>query len=172
MTKFKVIPVAMLMTLTFSVAAFAEEAPVAAEPAEIALVDTPTEAKDNPKWVESLKTKYSLTQADIDAMSEKKIAYPQMAMVSELALKSGKTRDEVIAMRVDQKMGWGKIAKTLGVAPGTIGQAVSSLHNDVRGEKLEKREEKMAKREEKVAKREEKAAKREAKRAEREAKKK
>ncbi len=170
MNMFTLLLVAVLMTFTFSAPVFADDA--AAEPVEITEVDTPTDAKDSPKWISSLMAKYSLTQAEIDAMSAKKIAHPQMAMVSELALRSGKTRDEVIAMRVDQKMGWGKIAKTLGVPPGTLGQAVSSLHKEVRSAKVEKREEKMAKREEKLAKHEEKAAKREAKRAEREAKKK
>lgn len=127
--------------------------------------------KDNPKWTESLKSTYSLTDSDIQAMKDKGMGYPQMAIVSGLAAKSGKTRDEIIAMRKDQKMGWGKIAKTLGIAPKEIGQSVANTRRAVRDDKMEKREDKMAKREEKMAKRADKMEKRDERRAEREAKK-
>lgn len=126
--------------------------------------------KDNPKWTESLKSTYSLTDTDIQAMRDKGINYPQMAIVSSLAAKSGKTRDEIIAMRKDQKMGWGKIAKTLGIAPKEIGQSVANTRRTVREEKMEKREEKMNKRADKMEKRDERRAEREAKREAKKAK--
>jgi hypothetical protein len=100
--------------------------------------------KDHPQWTQALKDKYSLTDAQIQTMKDKGISSPQMAMVAGLAAKSGKTIDEVLKMRTDDKMGWGKIAKTLGVHPGEIGKSVAELRHQVRDSRQEARSEKVA----------------------------
>ena len=111
--------------------------------------------KDRPEWVNSLKSTYKLTDEQIQTMKNQGLNYPQMAMTSMLAEKSGKSIDDVMKMRTEDKMGWGKIAKELGVHPGEIGRSVASLRHEIRDEKRENRE---AKREARMAKKESKRA--------------
>jgi hypothetical protein len=114
--------------------------------------------KNRPEWSDALKTQHKLTDEQIQTMKSKGLTYPQMAMVSSLSEKSGKSIDDVLKMRTEDKMGWGKIAKELGVPPKEIGQSVASLRHEIRdekrAEKQEKRDERMARKE---AKRAEKA---------------
>ena len=49
--------------------------------------------------------------------------------VSRLAELSGKTKEEILKMRTEQKMGWGAIAKALGVPPKELGQAIRADRN-------------------------------------------
>lgn len=127
-----------------------------AEEDEIEKEETAAESvKDRPEWTGALKTKYNLTDAQIQGMKDQGLNYPQMAMTSALAEKSGKSIDEVIKMRTEGKMGWGKIAKELGVPPKEIGHSVSSLRHEIRDERRAAKE----------AKREARQSKREAKRA-------
>ena len=81
-------------------------------------------------YSELLQKKYSLTDAEVKSLNDSKISQPQQAMASKLARSSGKTVDEILKMRVTDKMGWGKIAKTLGVAPGELGKAVSEMNKE------------------------------------------
>ena len=65
---------------------------------------------------------------------------PQVQMRAETNIE--KTRKIALApaaMLTEQEMGWGKIAKELGVSPSVIGQSVSSLRSEVKGEKLDKK---------------------------------
>ncbi len=138
---------------------------------ETAEVESTKAPVDAPKWASEVQTKYSLTDAQMKSFADAGISGPQLAISAELAKASGKTTDEIIKMRTTDKMGWGKIAKTLGVAPSSIGQSVSSLHHDLkdkhaekhenmREKKKEKHEERKARREERrKAQREEKASK-------------
>lgn len=136
--------------LMMPVAAFAEDDVLAKE-------ETAAESvKDRPEWISSLKSTYKLSDEQIQKMKDQGLNYPQMAMTSMLAEKSGKSIDDVMKMRTEEKMGWGKIAKELGVPPQEIGRSVSSLRHEIRDEKRESRE----------AKREARMAKKEAKRAE------
>lgn len=123
-------------------------------------------AAKHPGFQQAVKEKYSLTDEQMKAMQDKGIPPNQMAMIAELAKQSGKTTDQVLAMRVDQNMGWGKIAKELGVHPGEIGRAVSSLRSERAKEAHERREARAEMREQrKEARAERKAARAEAKEA-------
>ena len=83
-------------------------------------------AKD-PSFSQNVQSKYKLTDAQMKAMGDAGVKGPQLAMTAQLAASSGKSIDEIIKMRTDGKMGWGKIAKELGVSPSEIGQSVASL---------------------------------------------
>lgn len=129
--------------------------------------ETASEAtKDRPEWLSSIKTQYKLTDAQVQTLKDSGISYPQMAMTASLADKSGKSIDEVLKMRTESKMGWGKIAKELGVHPKEIGQSVASLRHEIQAEKREakmerKLERKEAKLERKLEKQNEKREKKE-----------
>jgi hypothetical protein len=101
-------------------------------------------------WSAEVKTKYSLTDDQMKAMQTAGLHGPQLAIAAELAKASGKSIDQVIQMRTTEKMGWGKIAKTLGLPPGSIGQSVASLRHDLHEKREDKREEKKEKRDEKM----------------------
>ncbi len=131
--------------------------PVMADEDELAKEETAAESvKDRPEWVQTLKSQHNLTDAQIQTMKDQGLNYPQMAMTSALAEKSGKPLEDVLKMRTEGKMGWGKIAKELGVPPKEIGQAVAAARHEIRDDRREAKE----------AKREARMAKREAKRAE------
>ena len=52
---------------------------------------------------------------DISSMQHHNLGYGEIALAYNLAHASGRSVDEILTMRLNQKMGWGKIAKTLGV---------------------------------------------------------
>lgn len=81
-------------------------------------------------WNSLLQKKYSLTDAQMQTLNDSKLPDSQKAQVAQLAKSSGKSIDEVLKMRTEDKMGWGKIAKTLGVHPGELGKAVSELKRE------------------------------------------
>lgn len=125
-----------------------------------------------PNYEAALKDKFGLTDAQLKTMHDKGMNNQQITMAAALSKESGKTVDEIVKMRTEDKMGWGKIAKELGVKPGTIGQSIAGMRHDVNEKRAEKRsekvDEKQAKRDEK---REEKREARELKRTERKEKK-
>lgn len=87
--------------------------------------------KDKPEWVPVLKSHHHLKDSQIQMMKEKGLTYPQMAMVSKMSEKSGKPVDDIIQLRITEKMAWGKIAEELGVIPKEIGQSVAALRHEV-----------------------------------------
>jgi len=113
---------------------FAEEDELAKE--EIALEESGKQAD----FTNRLKEKYSLTDEQIKAMQDKGLTNPQMAMAAQLSQTSGKPLDDVLKMRTEDKMGWGKIAKELGVHPGEIGKSVSSMRHDLNEKRKEDRQ--------------------------------
>jgi hypothetical protein len=128
----------VVTALTFSVAAQADDAaaPVPA-PAPATAPETDT------SWNGMLQRKYSLTDAQMQTLNDSKLPDSQKAQVAQLAKSSGKSIDEVLKMRTEDKMGWGKIAKTLGVHPGELGKAVSEMkkeRNAARKDKDSKRD--------------------------------
>jgi len=135
---------------------WAEDDPLAQEETEAAAV------KDRPEWSASLKTKFNLTDEQIKTMQSQGMNFPQMAITAGLAQKSGKTIDEVTKMRTEGKMGWGAIAKELGVAPKEIGQSVREMRHSIRdarhAERAERREEKLGERAQRHAERMERKA--------------
>ncbi len=91
-----------------------------------------------------VQTRYQLTDAEIKMLQASTISHSQYDKVGRLAQASGKSIEEVLKMRTEQKMGWGKIAKTLGVDPKELGQSVADAHRE---DKMEKRAEKAERKE-------------------------
>jgi hypothetical protein len=137
---------ALLLVLAAPSAWSAESDPIATE--ETAASST----ADSSKWDAALKEKYSLTDQQLADLRAKGLTNPQIAIVSQMALSSGKTSDEILKMRLEQKMGWGKIAKELGLHPGEIGRSVSSIRHawkdDGTGTELDARKERRRERRE------------------------
>lgn len=52
---------------------------------------------------------------DIDNLRGRNMGYGEITLAYNLAHASGRSIDDILEMRYEQKMGWGKIAKTLGV---------------------------------------------------------
>lgn len=105
-------------------------APVAPAPAATAQ-PTPTKAEiKSATWKELLQKKYGLTDAQMQSLADSKMSDPEQAKAAQMAKSSGKSIDEILKMRYEEKMGWGKIAKTLGVKPSELGHAVSELNKE------------------------------------------
>lgn len=155
-----------LSALIAALATFSQAfAQTEAEPEEIAKEEQAAQPiADKPDWVPALKEKYSLTDEQIKTMQDKGLNKPHMAFTAQLAKSSGKSIDEIIKMRQEQKMGWGKIAKELGVAPAELGGAVAGMRKDINEKRFEgKHAEKMeARAERKEARKADRQAKREA----------
>jgi len=125
--------------------------------------DVTVSESDKSKWTTTIQQKYSLTDDQMKKLTDSGLSPSQMTKVAHLALKSGKPIDDILRMRTEQKMGWGKIAHELGVRPGEIGKGVADLRHELN----EKRQEHKAERMEKKAERIEKRAARLEKKAER-----
>jgi hypothetical protein len=117
-------------------------------------------------YVDTLKTKYTLTDEQIKSMQDQGMNNQQMTMAAQLSKSSEKPLEDVLKMRNEQKMGWGKIAKELGVHPGEIGKGISSMRHDLNKERREDRAEKRAEKREKQKERHE--AKRETRKGKKE----
>ncbi|MBC7419790.1 MAG: hypothetical protein H7328_03595 [Bdellovibrio sp.] len=91
-----------------------------------------------------VQTRYQLTGEEIKMLQASSISHSQYDKVGRLSRASGKSIEEVLKMRTEQKMGWGKIAKTLGVDPKELGQSVADSHRE---DKMEKRAEKAERKE-------------------------
>jgi len=113
-------------------------------------------------WNQQLKEKYALTEEQMKALHDSGVSYPQMAMAAQLSKSSQKPLADVLKMRTEQKMGWGQIAKELGLPPKEIGQSVRDLKHAIRDERKIARAEKKEERKEKTeSKHMDKAEKRE-----------
>lgn len=148
MKPIKLILVSLLLITTYALLpsnlAFAEET------GEIEQVEKDA-VKENaaPKfWAKEVQQKYNLTDEQIQNLKQAKIAGPQLAITAELAKASGKTVEEISKMRTDEKMGWGAIAKKLGVAPSTIGKSVAAVRHDIRDKRADLRDDKRKERKE------------------------
>ena len=145
------------LSLALSFTAYQMKLPMAFgnETGEIEAAETNSEKTPvaAPKWASEVQTKYNLTDAQMKTYTDAGFKVPQLAIAAELAKGSGKTPEEIVKMRTTDKMGWGKIAKTLGLPPSSIGQAVSSLHHDLSDKRHEKRDEMKKEKEEKKAER-------------------
>lgn len=125
--KLNTITVIAFVLATVSVNAEETASPTPA-PAPVTAPDTSTEADNS--WNGLLQRKYSLTDEQMQSLNNSKLPDSQKAQVAQLAKSSGKSIDEVLKMRTEDKMGWGKIAKTLGVHPGELGKAVSEMKKE------------------------------------------
>ncbi len=109
----------------------------------------PEASKDHPKMREALKTKFNVTDAQIQSMLDKGMKFHGVAMAAVMASKSGKSIDEVAKMRTEGKMGWPKIAKELGVTMKDVSQAVKEMKKEIREKRHAERDARHEKREEK-----------------------
>jgi hypothetical protein len=82
--------------------------------------------------VEKLQTEYKLTDAQAASLKNSGLPDSQLAVAARLFtdLPKGSTTtiDDILKMRQEQHMGWGEIAKKLGVPPKEIGQAIAAEH--------------------------------------------
>ena len=93
------------MIVAMIACAFILPAAAMANDDELAKEETAAEAtKDNPKWVDALKSEYHLTDEQIATMKDKGLNYPHMALTSRLAEKSGKSIDDIMKMRLENKI--------------------------------------------------------------------
>ena len=105
-------------------------------------------------WSQLLQNKYSLTDAQMIALSDSKLGDPQMAMAAQLAKSSNKPIEEILKMQAESKKGWGNLATELGVNPGELGQAVSALKHERNAERKQIKDLAKAERKEKHEKNE------------------
>ena len=79
---------------------------------------------------------------------EKNLGDNDEIRINRLAELSGKTKEEILKMRTEQQMGWGAIAKSLGVPPRELGQAIRSDRKERNAqrklEKMDRKEKKLA----------------------------
>lgn len=135
-----------IAVMTFVLAASGVRAEDAAQsptpaPAPVTSPATTDTATDN-SWNGLLQRKYSLTDEQMQSLNNSKLPDSQKAQVAQLAKSSGKSIDEVLKMRTEDKIGWGKIAKTLGVHQGEIGKAVSEMKKERNAERKKDRDSK------------------------------
>lgn len=100
-------------------------------------------AENSASTLSNLQTEYKLTDAQVTSLKNSGLPNPQLAMVagmySKLPKDSTTTVDDILKMRADH-MGWGEIAKKLGLPPREIGQAVAAEHRQ-NGDKQDKHHE-------------------------------
>jgi hypothetical protein len=70
-------------------------------------------------------------QTLVQQMRADGLGWGEIIMVLHLATVSGKSVDEIRAMR-DAGMGYGEIARTLGIHPGELGKAVAAVMSEGR----------------------------------------
>lgn len=116
--------VLVLSVMALSGPSFADDTPAASDkPA-----DTQTPQQQQESFLQRLQKKYSLIDQQMKTLEASKLPDAELVKVAELAKDSGKSIDDILKMRLDEKMGWGKIAKELKVKPSVLGQAVASMH--------------------------------------------
>ena len=131
----------VIAILAFTGPLMADEAAVAPATAPATVAPAPAPETKPQTYREALQAKYNLTPEQMKSLNDSNLPESQLVKVAQLAKSSGKTIDEVLVMRNEQKMGWGKIAKTLGVHPGELGRANSELKKESRGMHKEKNRE-------------------------------
>ncbi len=105
-------------------------------------------------WSQLLQNKYSLTDAQMKALTDSNLGESHMAMAAQLAKSSNKPIEEILKLQAESKTGWGNLAKQLGVNPSELGQAVSSLKHERNAEKKQIKDLAKAERKEKHEKKE------------------
>jgi len=104
------------------------------------LIANATYAEESKKteWKTEVKTEYNLTDDQVKYLEDKGLTGNDAVRIANFSKSSGKTIEEVSAMRLDQKMGWGRIANELGVHPSEIGHSVSDMHKADKADKSDK----------------------------------
>jgi hypothetical protein len=102
-----------------------------------------TETQEAPvkdPYLDRLQKKYSLTDEQMKSLKDSKLPDSQLTKVAELAKDSGKSIDDILKMRLEQKMGWGRIAKELKVHPGELGRSVADMNHERHGDRDDRKE--------------------------------
>ena len=108
----------------------------------LALAQVAVAAEDTAAAPASTETTTESTTAETEKTNDN-IGANEQTRISRLAELSGKTKEEILKMRTEQKMGWGAIAKALGVPPKELGQAIRDDRKEGKAQrKLEKNERK------------------------------
>ena len=122
---FKLLSLIVIMAITSPL--LAEETTAVPPPV---IAPAPTAEVKPVTYNDLLQKKYSLSDEQMRVLTTSNLSDPQLAKVAQLAKSSNTSIDSVLKMRFEQKMGWGKIAKTLGVHPGELGRAASELRHE------------------------------------------
>ena len=105
--------------------------------------DSTTTTENRPKenkWHSEIQEKYNYSDEQMTTLNDSGLNHAQISKVAHLSSLSDKPIDEILKMRTEDKMGWGKIAKELGVHPGEIGKATSDLRKNHHAKKVAKRQ--------------------------------
>src|SRR6516164_3779180 len=84
------------------------------------LIFTPVKSWADDDYLNSIKDNYELSDEQMTVLKNSGLPDPQIGMVAQLAKSSGKDLEEIIKMKTESNMGWGEIAKQLGVNPKDI----------------------------------------------------
>lgn len=111
----------------------------------------------SPAFYTYVQTRYSLTDAQIADLKAAKLNSNQTLRVAELAKMSGKSVEDIIKMRYEQKMGWGRIAKELNLRESKVSHAVNKAREERRElfSKADEREDRLEDRDEDKAEKKE-----------------
>jgi hypothetical protein len=120
----------------------APSAPAPTEPADpTGEVKTKAPKADLVDLAKKVEDKYSITPDRMAQLESDGLKLKDIVTAAEIAKESGKTLDDVLAMRKDKK-GWGAIAKELNVSPDRIGQAMAELRRSDKAEKKDNKDNK------------------------------
>ncbi len=126
----------LIAVLAFALPAVADVVAAPTTTPAVAPVPAPVVAETEKKPVtynEELQKKYNLSPEQMKALADSNLPQSQFVKVAQLAKSSDKSIDDILKMRLEQKMGWGKIAKTLGVHPGELGRAENEMKPEKNG---------------------------------------
>ena len=86
---------------------------------DVASLDQGT-ASDSKALLARLSSRFGVTQAQIDSLATEGYKPGEIWLALELSQVTGKSLDEVVALAQGQEgHGWGLVAKSLGIAPGS-----------------------------------------------------
>lgn len=83
------------------------------------------------KWHDQIKSKFDLSDEDMKKLENSGLNHSQQSKAAQISKSSNKPIDEILDMRTNQKMGWGKIAKELGVHPSKLGKSNKDLEKSM-----------------------------------------
>ncbi|MGB9553270.1 MAG: hypothetical protein ACPL7L_02720 [bacterium] len=91
-------------------------------------------ATDTPSTPKGVHAAIDLPEETVEALRSKGLGYGEIVIVQELAKRSGKTVEEIVAL-FKEGYGWGEIASLLGVNFHGIGEIVSQGQKNNQGRK-------------------------------------
>lgn len=86
-------------------------------------------------WIAALKKQHHLADEHIQFMREQGLSYPEMALISTLSEKSGKTVDDILDMKNAGNMDWETVSRELEVSPADAKRSIASARQEMEVEK-------------------------------------